>query len=180
MASQPKTYLTPEEYPAIERRNEYKSEYVDGEMVAMTGAGRRHNLITVNLAREISRQLRGRPCEAYASEMRVRIPLTRDYTYPDVVVVCGEPQLEDDYLDTLLNPTVLIEVLSDSTERYATEGGSSASTAPSSRSPSTSWSRRTNTGSSNTSSSRTAAGCSQTTARRKPRSSRLQFSARSG
>jgi Uma2 family endonuclease len=118
MASQPKTYLTPEEYLVIERRNEYKSEYIDGEMVAMTGASRRHNLITVNIAREISSQLRGRPCEGYISDMRVRVPSARDYTYPDVVVVCGEPQFEDDYVDTLLNPTVLIEVLSDSTECY--------------------------------------------------------------
>jgi Uma2 family endonuclease len=118
MSSQPKTYLTPEEYLAIERRNEYKSEYVDGEMVAMTGASRRHNLINVNIVGEVSRQLRGRQCEAYASDMRVRVPSTRSYVYPDVVVVCGEPQLEDDYLDTLLNPTVLVEVLSESTERY--------------------------------------------------------------
>jgi Uma2 family endonuclease len=118
MSSQPKIYLTPEEYLAIERRNEYKSDYVDGEMVAMTGASRRHNLITVNISREISQQLRGRPCESYSGDMRVRIPTTRAYMYPDVVVVRGEPQFEDDYLDTLLNPTALIEVLSESTERY--------------------------------------------------------------
>jgi Uma2 family endonuclease len=118
MSSRPKTYLTPEEYLVIERRNEYKSEYIDGEMVAMTGASRRHNIINVNIAGEIGRQLRGRQCEAYASDMRVRVPSTRAYLYPDVVVVCGEPQLEDDYVDTLLNPTVLVEVLSESTERY--------------------------------------------------------------
>jgi Uma2 family endonuclease len=118
MSSQPKTYLTPEEYLAIERRNEYKSEYVDGEMVAMTGASRRHNLITVNITGQLYPQLRGRPCETYSGDMRVRIPTTRAYMYPDVVIVCGEPQLEDDYLDTLLNPTVLVEVLSESTERY--------------------------------------------------------------
>jgi Uma2 family endonuclease len=118
MSSQPKTYLTPEEYLAIERRNEYKSEYVDGEMVAMTGASRRHNLITVNITGQLYPQLRGRPCESYASEMRVRIPTTHAYMYPDVVIVCGEPRLEDDYLDTLLNPTVLVEVPSESTERY--------------------------------------------------------------
>jgi len=118
MSSQPKTYLTPEEYLAIERRNEYKSEYIDGEMVAMTGASRRHNLIAVNISRDVSQQLRSRPCESYAGDMRVRIPATRAYMYPDVVVVCGEPQFEDDYVDTLLNPTALVEVLSDSTERY--------------------------------------------------------------
>jgi Uma2 family endonuclease len=117
MTSQPKTYLTPEEYLTVERQNEYKSEYIDGEMVAMTGASRKHSIIALNIAAEIHRQLRGRPCEGYISEMRVRIP-KRGYVYPDVVVVCGEPQLEDDYFDTLLNPTVIIEILSESTERY--------------------------------------------------------------
>lgn len=118
MPSQPKTRVTPEEYLAIERQSEYKSEYIGGEIFAMTGASRKHNLITVNITRELSQQLRGRPCEAYASEMRVRIPTTRNYTYPDLAVVCEEPQFEDDYLDTLINPTVLIEVLSPSTEAY--------------------------------------------------------------
>jgi Uma2 family endonuclease len=117
MTSQPKTYLTPEDYLAAERRNEYKSEYIDGEMVAMTGASRRHSIIAINIAAEVHRQLRGRPCEAYISEMRVRIP-KRGYVYPDLVVVCGEPRLEDDHFDTLLNPTVIIEILSESTERY--------------------------------------------------------------
>jgi Uma2 family endonuclease len=119
MTGQPKTtYLTPEEYLAFERKAEYKNEYIDGEIVAMTGASRRHNLITVNLGREISQQLKGRACEAYTGDMRVRIPSKRMYTYPNVVVVCDEPQFEEDYLDTLLNPTVIIEVLSKSTERY--------------------------------------------------------------
>ncbi|MGB9182213.1 MAG: Uma2 family endonuclease [Pyrinomonadaceae bacterium] len=118
MSSQPITYLTPEEYLAIERKAEYKNEYLDGAVVAMTGASRKHNLITLNIAREISRQLRGRPCEAYANDMRVRVPSTRLYTYPDVAVVCGEPQFEDDFVDTLLNPTLIVEVLSESTEAY--------------------------------------------------------------
>src|SRR5947207_2358678 len=118
MSSQPTTQLTPEEYLAIERRAEYKSEYIDGEMIAMTVASRRHNLIAANISREISQQLRGRPCEEYGSDMRVRVPSTRLYTYPDVVVVCGEPQFEDDYVDTLLNPTLIVEVLSESTELY--------------------------------------------------------------
>ena len=118
MSSQPTSYLTPDEYLAIERRAAYKSEYIDGAIVAMTGASRRHNLIAFNLAREIGRQLKGRPCEGYASDMRVRVPSTRLYTYPDVVVVCGEPQFEDEHVDTLLNPTLIIEVLSESTELY--------------------------------------------------------------
>ncbi|HEX8096571.1 MAG TPA: Uma2 family endonuclease [Pyrinomonadaceae bacterium] len=118
MSSQPTIYLTPEEYLAIERRAAHKSEYVDGGMVAMTGASRQHNLIAFNITREISQQLRGRACEGYASDMRVRVASTRLYTYPDVVVVCGEPQFEDDYVDSLLNPTLIIEVLSESTEAY--------------------------------------------------------------
>lgn len=118
MSSQPVSYLTPEEYLAIERKAETKSEYVDGAVVAMTGASRKHNLITFNIAREISQQLRGRPCEGYAGDMRVRIPSTRLYTYPDVTVVCGAPQFEDDFVDTLLNPTLIVEVLSESTEAY--------------------------------------------------------------
>jgi Uma2 family endonuclease len=120
MTSQPKTCLTPEEYLATERRNEYKSEYIDGEMVAMTGASRRHNIITVNITADLHRQLAGRPCEVYANDMRVRIVSRREYayTYPGVAAVCGEPQFEDGHLDTLLNPTVLVEVLSESTERY--------------------------------------------------------------
>ncbi len=120
MTSQPKSCLTPEEYLAIERQNEYKSEYIDGEMVAMVGASRRHNIITFNVVKVLGRQLEGRPCEGYANDMRVKIASRREYayTYPDVVIVCGEPQFEDGHLDTLLNPTVLIEVLSESTERY--------------------------------------------------------------
>ncbi|MDT7808575.1 MAG: hypothetical protein QOJ70_2388 [Acidobacteriota bacterium] len=118
MSTQPTTYLTPEEYLAIERQAESKNEYIDGEMVAMTGASRKHNLIAVNITGELYRQLKGRPCEGYGSDMRVRVPSTLMYTYPDVVVVCGEPLFEDDHLDTLLNPTVIIEILSDSTERY--------------------------------------------------------------
>jgi Uma2 family endonuclease len=118
MSSQTTTYLTPEEYLAIERKAESKSEYINGEIVAMTGASREHNLISVNLTRKISEQLIRRPCEMYASDMRVRVPSTRLYTYPDVAVVCGEPEFEDDYLDTLLNPTLIIEVLSESTEGY--------------------------------------------------------------
>lgn len=118
MSSQPTSYLTPAEYLAIERKAEYKSEYIDGVIVGMTGASREHNLIAFNLAGIISPQLKGQPCEGYSNDMRVRTPSTRLYTYPDLVVVCGEPQFEDDEFDTLLNPTVIIEVLSDSTELY--------------------------------------------------------------
>jgi len=118
MSRQPKTFVTPEEYLAFERGCEYRNEYVNGEIRAMSGASREHNLITTNLIRELSLKLRGRPCEVYPSNMRVRIPSANIYTYPDVVVVCGEPKFEDGHLDTLLNPTVVVEVLSKSTARY--------------------------------------------------------------
>jgi Uma2 family endonuclease len=84
----------------------------------MSGASRKHNLITGNIGSEFNQQLRGKPYEAYMSDMRVKVTATGLYTYPDVVVVCGEPKFEDKYIDTLLNPTLLVEVLSQSTERY--------------------------------------------------------------
>lgn len=118
MSHQAKTYITPEEYLSLERQAEYKSEYYDGEMFAITGASRKHNLIAVNIVAELRNQLKGRACEAYSSDMRVHVPATNLYTYPDVVVVCGEPQVEDEYVDTLLNPTLIVEVLSKSTEDY--------------------------------------------------------------
>ena len=102
MSSQLKTYLTPEEYLAIERKAEDRSEYFNGEMFAMSGASRRHNLIVTNIVREISQQIKGKPCEVYSNDMRVKIPATGLYTYPDVVVVCDEPKFEDEYIDTLL------------------------------------------------------------------------------
>jgi Uma2 family endonuclease len=118
MSRQAKTYITPEEYLALERAAEYKNEYVNGEIFAMTGASRKHNLIVTNLISSLSAQLRGKPCEVYPGEMRVKAPAARSYVYPDVVVVCGEPEFEDDYLDTLLNPSLVVEVLSKSTESY--------------------------------------------------------------
>ncbi|MCW5880599.1 MAG: Uma2 family endonuclease [Anaerolineae bacterium] len=117
MATQPKSYLTPEEYLALERQAEYRSEYVDGEMVAMTGTSSAHNRITRNLIRRLDEALEDGPCEPFVAEIRVRI-LHRRYYYPDVVVVCGEAEFEDDELDTLLNPTVVFEVLSKSTQNY--------------------------------------------------------------
>jgi Uma2 family endonuclease len=118
MPSQATTYLTPEEYLAIERKAKYKSEYVNGEMIAMTGASRVHNLITANIIGELRQQLKEAQCEVYSNDMRVRIPATGLYTYPDAIVVCGEPKLDDDFFDTLLNPTLIVEVLSSSTEAH--------------------------------------------------------------
>lgn len=113
-----KPYLTPEEYLALERKAEYKSEYLNGEMFAMTAASRKHNLIAAKVLSMLHQQLKGKECEVYPGEMRVKVPSVGLYTYPDVVVVCGSPEFEDGFVDTLLNPTVLIEILSRSTERY--------------------------------------------------------------
>src|SRR5689334_2786280 len=110
--------MTPAEYLEIERKAEFKSEYIAGRMYAMSGVSRRHSLIAGNLYREISSQFRGRNCEAHIADMRVNISPTGMYTYPDLVAVCGEARFEDAAVDTLLNPTVIIEVLSPSTEAY--------------------------------------------------------------
>ena len=110
--------MTPAEYLAAERGAASRSEYVNGRVYALAGASRVHNLIVGNTFAELRAQLRGRPCEVYVSDMRVKVEHTGMYTYPDVVGVCGEPAFEDEHLDTLLNPAVIIEVLSPSTERY--------------------------------------------------------------
>jgi Uma2 family endonuclease len=118
MSQQIISYISPEEYLRLERQSEYKSEYVNGGIFAMTGASLRHNLVAGNIFGELRQQLKGRQCHAYVGDMRVKVTATGLYTYPDVVVVWGEPKFEDRYLDTVLNPTVLVEVLSPSTERY--------------------------------------------------------------
>jgi Uma2 family endonuclease len=118
MSSQLQSRVTSKEYLALERQAQIKSEYLNGEIFAMSGASRRHNLITVNIAAELYAQLRQQPCEVYTSDMRVKISPTGLYTYPDVVVACKEPQFEDAEIDTLLNPTLIVEVLSQSTADY--------------------------------------------------------------
>jgi Uma2 family endonuclease len=111
-------YVTPEEYLERERRAETKSEYFDGVIVAMAGASMAHNTITFNLVGELAPQLRGGPCRGMSSDQRVRILAGNSYVYPDVVIVCGEPRHETVRgLESLLNPTLVIEVLSPSTER---------------------------------------------------------------
>lgn len=120
---QPVPGLTPEEYLEQDRRAERRSEYRDGEIIAIThqdgypGASLAHNRITANLVRHLGNQLDGAPCEAFAQDMRTRTAPTR-YSYPDVVIVCGEPEFLDERQDVITNPTVIIEVLSDSTEAY--------------------------------------------------------------
>ena len=118
MAISPKIRLTPEEYLVLERQAEFKSEYRAGEVYALAGASRRHTLIAGNVYGLLWTQLRRRPCEVYTGDMRIRIPRTGLYTYPDVAVIYGSPRFDDQVKDTLLNPTLVVEVLSDSTEKY--------------------------------------------------------------
>jgi Uma2 family endonuclease len=118
MSLQPEKEYTPEEYLALERNAEARSEYFAGEIFLMAGASERHNLIVANLIAELRSQFKNRPCKVYPSDMRVKVSASGLYTYPDVTVVCGESQFEDQHKDTLLNPTLIIEVLSDSSEAY--------------------------------------------------------------
>ncbi len=114
----PKQFYTPDKYLKLERRAEYKSEYFDGEIVAMAGAGRNHCLVSGNVTASLGVQLRKKPCEVYANDMKVQADKARQFSYPDVVVVCGEPQFRDSEDDVLQNPTVIVEVLSPPTEAY--------------------------------------------------------------
>lgn len=114
----PKTYVREEDYLEMERASETKHEYYNGEVFEMAGASRKHTIITMNTGASLHAQLRKRPCTVHQSDLRVKIPATRFYTYPDVVVVCGEALFDDRYEDILLNPTLIAEVLSPSTEAY--------------------------------------------------------------
>ena len=118
MSTQPKPFLTPEEYLASERAGDQKHEYYQGEVFAMGGARFEHVGIVSNLVISLGNQLQGGPCPVFSSDLRVKVSRTGLYTYPDVGVVCDQPQFDDQYNDTLLNPRVIIEVLSPSTESY--------------------------------------------------------------
>jgi len=118
MSTNPVIGLTPEQYLALERKAETKSEFYNGEMFAMSGASRWHNLIAGNVLAELHPLLKNRPWTIYPSDMRVKVSPAGLYTYPDVTVVCGEAQFEDQHFDTLLNPTLIVEVLSKTTAAY--------------------------------------------------------------
>ena len=117
MASHPLSGLTEEEYLAIERAAEFRSEFLNGEMFAMSGVSLQHGRLQQNLTFELMTRLRGSGCEAIHSAVRVRVSASM-YVYPDASVVCGPPLLGDDKQDILLNPVVIFEVLSPSTEKY--------------------------------------------------------------
>ena len=119
MAINPRTTLTSAEYLAFERaQTDAKHEYLNGEVIMIAGASLEHNRIVSNLVATLHGQMRGRACDVFSGDMRIHISATGLYTYPDIVALCGEPQLEDNQSDILLNPDVIMEVLSPSTEAY--------------------------------------------------------------
>lgn len=118
MSSQTALQYTPEEYLTLERQAPTKSEYHRGNMYAMSGASRWHNLIVANVVGALRPQLKGRPRVTFPSDMRVKVSATSLYTYTDVTVVCEEARFDDDQQDTRLNPTLIVEVLSRTTEAY--------------------------------------------------------------
>lgn len=117
MSAVPESFITQEGYLENERLAEFKSEYFRGEVFAMSGVSYVHTLIKDNLAGEMRNHLKAGVCKVLTSDLRVKVDPGGLYTYPDVVIVCDKPQFEDGLFDTLLNPRVLVEVLSDSTEK---------------------------------------------------------------
>jgi len=118
MSTLTKSFLTPEAYLEIERKAEYKSEYSNGEMFAMPGVSRRPDGIAVQLQFLISQHLRRKKCRVNASSLRILVTPAGLYTYPDLSVVCEEPRYTDSLVDTLVNPALVVEILSPSTEAY--------------------------------------------------------------
>jgi Uma2 family endonuclease len=118
MTTQTVAYVTPDEYLAAERVSESRSEYLDGVVCPMTGATANHTKIIANLTRELSNQLLTRPCDVYPIDLKVRLPDSRKFFYPDLSVVCDEPRFQDKRRDIILNPVLVIEVLSKSTEAF--------------------------------------------------------------
>ncbi len=118
MTAQPKQVYSVEAYLVIERAGSLKHEYYHGEIFALAGSSEAHNIILTNIITSLNMQLRKRPCKVYPSDMRLKIPKTGLYTYPDASIVCGTPHFDDVERDTLLNPLIVIEILSPSTERY--------------------------------------------------------------
>jgi len=112
------TLITEEEYLEQERASEVKHDFYQGEIFAMAGASERHNLIVSNVIGELRTQLKNTPCRVYPGDMRLNISETGLNTYPDAMVICGKREFTDEQRDTVLNPDVIIEVLSDSTESY--------------------------------------------------------------
>jgi Uma2 family endonuclease len=118
MSARPQPHLTPEQYLEIDRASESRNEYYKGRMWAMSGGSYRHAVIIASLSRALGNALDSGPCGVTSSDVRICAAADGLYTYPDIMVVCGEPEFADGRTDTLLNPTLVIEVLSPSTEGY--------------------------------------------------------------
>lgn len=116
MASVPRAHLTPEEYLSLERQAEVKSEYVDGTVIAMPGVSERHNLIVVNLITGLKPQLKEKGCRVYPGDLKVNVGSR--FFYPDVFAICGDTAFVGEGTDVITNPSLIIEVLSESTSGY--------------------------------------------------------------
>ncbi|MDQ3022404.1 MAG: Uma2 family endonuclease [Bacteroidota bacterium] len=110
--------LTEKEYLEIERKAEFKSEYYDGEMFGLAGASLPHNKITSNIHVSLANQLKGKTCQVFQSDLKIREQVSNQFTYPDIVVICGEPEFFDNEKDVIMNPSIIMEILSKSTESY--------------------------------------------------------------
>lgn len=118
MSAVTKRKLSVADYLAFERSAEQKHEFLNGEAFAMAGASREHNILKENLSVELGGRLKGGPCRTFSSDQRVKVERTGLYTYPDLVIVCGQATYDPDDRDTLVNPQVIFEILSPSTESY--------------------------------------------------------------
>ena len=118
MSVQTQRFISEDEYLAIEREAAYKSEYLHGEMFAVAGASRRHVAIVTNIVTELHTALKGGPCRVFSTDLRLCVSPSGLCTYPDVMVACGELEFLDEEVDTLLNPILIVEVLSNSTRDY--------------------------------------------------------------
>ena len=111
-------FYTEEEFLTFERMAKVKNEYYRGEIFAMSGASFQHNQLSSKLIRDIGNHLKGKGCNIFGSDLRVYTQLNSFYTYPDAVIICGDPSFIDKQFDTILNPAILFEILSPSTEEY--------------------------------------------------------------
>lgn len=118
LVQETKRYYTPEEYLELEQKAEYKSEYRDGEIVPMTGGTTNHNKIALNFAASLKFALKGKNYDIYIGDVRLWIPRYRQYTYPDVMAIQGEPVYTGTNTTTVMNPLLIAEVLSKSTKNY--------------------------------------------------------------
>ncbi|MEO7768703.1 MAG: Uma2 family endonuclease [Ferruginibacter sp.] len=111
-------YYSEEDFLVLERMSKTKNEYYRGEIFAMSGASFQHNQIASYLIKDIGLHLEGKGCNIFGSDLRVHTQFKSFYTYPDAVIICGEPSFADKEFDTIINPAILFEILSPSTEEY--------------------------------------------------------------